>query len=118
MMVWTYAAHSGRTSHGDLCGVCGNRLVDVFHCTLGMCCSCEDGAAVLRENIQPGCYVGCMILARFQGEFEVSTQERRSKLSGQFLDGIAFTTEPMSAEVTIEPARAPSPVCALVRSVA
>src|SRR5579864_4786276 len=58
--------------------------------------------------------LGCMILARFQGEFEVRTQERRSKLSDQFLDGIAFTTEPMSTEVTIESARAPGPVRAFM----
>ena len=110
MRLWTYAAHSGRTSHGDLCGVCRNRAVDVFRCTLRMCRGGEDCAVVLSENVQPGCYVGRMILARFQGEFKVRTQERRSKLSDQFLDGITFAAEPMPTEVTIEPARASGPV--------
>ena len=111
MRLWTYSTRSGRTSHGDLCGVCSNRAVDVFRCTLGMGRGGEDCAVVLSENVQPGCYVGCMILARFQGEFKVRTQERCSKLSDQFLDGITFAAETMSTEVTIEPVRAAGPVC-------
>ena len=51
MRVWTYATHSGRTSHGDLCGVFSNRAVDVFRCTLGMSRSGEDGAIVLGEDV-------------------------------------------------------------------
>lgn len=114
MRLWTYATHSGRTSHGDFYGVCRNRAVDVFRCTLGLCRGDEHSAVVLSENVQPGCYIGRMILSRFQRELKVSTQERCPKLSDQFLDRVAFTAEAMSAEVTIEPARAPGPVCAFM----
>ena len=118
MRVWTYASHSGRTSHRQMGGVCRNRLVDVFHCTLGMCCSRKDCAVVLGENVQPSCYIGCMILARFERDLKVSTQERCPKLSDQFLDGITFAAEPMSTEITFEPANAPSPVGAFMGQVA
>ena len=96
-----------RTSHGHLCGVFDNRAVDIFRCTLGMRCSREDGAIVLGEDVQPGCNVGCMILARFKRELEIRTQERGSKLSDQLLERIAIAAETMPTEVTIEPARGP-----------
>jgi hypothetical protein len=115
MTVRTCAAHSGRTCHGDLCGVFSNRAVDIFRCTLGMSCSREDGTVVLGEDVQPRSDVGCMILARVQIELEIRTQERSSKLSDQFLHGIAFAAEAMSTEVTIKPAGASSPVRAFVR---
>src|SRR5260370_39489189 len=115
MRVRIRATHSGRTSHRDLYGVFSSSAVDVFRCTLGMSCSREDSAVVLREDVQPGRDVRCVILARFQRELEVRTQERRSKLSDQFLERIAYAAETMSTEVTIEPARATGPVRAFGR---
>ncbi len=103
MRVRTCAAHSGRTSHEDLYGVFSNRAVDVFRCTLGMSCSREDGTVILGEDVQPGRDVGCMILARFQRELEIRTQERGSKLSDQFLERIPFS--PLQAVEQPHPAR-------------
>jgi len=43
LSVRTCAAHSGRTSRGDLRGVFGNHAIEKFRCTLGMSCSRENG---------------------------------------------------------------------------
>lgn len=71
MRVRTCAPYSGRTSHGDLCGVFSNHSVDIFHCTLGMSCSREDGAVVLGEDVQPGRDVGIAVTVGSSGMFRV-----------------------------------------------
>jgi hypothetical protein len=94
MRVRTCAPYSGRTSHGDLCGVFSNHSVDIFHCTLGMSCSREDGVVVLGGDVQPGRDVGIAVtVGRALGcsEFGWSRTHTNTKRGGSLFVSANFS---------------------------
>ena len=70
----------------------------------------EHCSIVSSQYFQPGCDIGRMIFARFQGKLQVGAQKRGPEFGNQFLDRVTFAPEAMPAEVTVEPGLAARPM--------
>src|SRR5208337_1203570 len=108
----TSAVTSCRASRGDLRGG-GCSGVDKFGGALGVGRGGEHCSIVSSQYFQPGCDIGRMIFARFQGKLQVGAQERGTEFRYKFLDSVTFAAEAMPAEVTVEPGLATRPISAL-----
>ena len=109
MSALVFALTSRRASRGDLRGG-GGSVVNKFGGSLGVGRGGEHRSAVSSQHFQPGCDIGCVILARFQSKFQIGAQESGSEFGNQFLDRVTFAPEAMPAEVTVEPRLAACPV--------
>jgi hypothetical protein len=101
---------SGRASRGDLRGGSRGFAVDKFGGALCVSRGGEHCSIVSSQDFQPGCDIGRMIFARFQGKLQVGAQKRSPEFGNQFLDRVTFAPEAMPAEVTVEPGLAARPV--------
>ena len=70
------ALTSCRASRSDLRGSFRGFAVDKFGCALCVGCGGEHRSGVSSQHFQPGCDIGCVIFARFQGKLQVGAQER------------------------------------------
>src|SRR5271156_1753473 len=104
---------SCRASRGDLRGG-GGSGVDKFDGALCVRCGGDHRSVVSSQHFQPGCDIGCVIFARFQGKLQVGAQKRSPEFGNQFLDRVTFAPEAMPAEVTVEPGLAARPVSTLM----
>ena len=66
------------------------------------------------QYFQPGCDIGCVILAGLKSKLQIGAQERGPEVGNQFLDSVTFAPEAMSAKITVEPGLAACPVGAFV----
>ena len=112
MGVSTSAVTSCRASRGDLRGGCSG--ADKFGGALCVGRGGEHCSIVSSQYFQPGCDIGRMIFARFQGKLQVGAQKRSSEFGNQFLDRVTFAPEAMPAEVTAEPGLAARPVSTFI----
>src|ERR1700722_7321459 len=109
MSALVFALTSRRARRVDLHGG-GGSAVDNFG---GALCVGRIGvhrSVVSSQHVQPGCDIGCVILARFQSKFQIGAQESGSEFGNQFLDSVTFAPEAMPAEVTVEPGLAACPM--------
>ena len=104
------ALTSCRASRSDLRGGLRGSAVDKFGGTLCVGCGSEHRSVVSRQHFQPGCDIGCVILAGLKSEFQIGAQESGPEFGHQFLDSVTFAPEAMPAEVTVEPGLAACPV--------
>ena len=100
---------SCRASRSDLRGG-GCSGVDKFGGALCVGRGGEHCSIVSSQYFQPGCDIGGMIFARFQGKLQVGAQKRSPEFGNQFLDRVTFAPEAMPAEVSVEPGLAARPV--------
>src|SRR5271166_3531898 len=103
-------ATSCRASRSDLRGgLCGPAVYKLGG-TLCVGSGGEYCSVVSSQHFQPGCDIGCVIFARFQGKLQVGAQERGPEFGNQFLDSVTFASEAMPAEVTVKPGLAARPM--------
>ena len=114
MSAVVFALTSHRASRVDLRDGLSGSAVDKFGSALGVGRSGEHRSVVSSQHFQPGCDIGCVILARFQSEFQIGAQESGSEFGNQFLDSVTFAPEAMPAEVTVEPGLAACPMGAFM----
>ncbi len=100
---------SGRACRVDLRGG-GGFTVDKFGCALRMGCGRKHRSVISSQHLQPGCDIGCVILARFKSQLQIGAQKSGPEFGNQFLDRVTFAPEAMPAEVTVEPGLAACPV--------
>src|SRR6202041_2422783 len=106
------ARPSCRASRGDLRGGCS--VVDKFGGSLWVGRRGEHRSVISSQHFQPGCDIGCMVLARFKSKLQIGAQERSPKFGNQLLDRVTFAPKAMPAEVTVEPGHAACPVGAFM----
>lgn len=75
----------------------------------------ENRAIVVAQDLQPRLKVGRMILAGLQLDIEIGSQEGSTEFRDEFLAGVAFVTEALAAEASIQPVGMARPVRQLVR---
>src|SRR6202167_5855189 len=111
MSAMVSALTSCRASRSDLRGG-GCSGLDKFGGALCVGRGGQHCSIVSSQYFQPGCDIGGMIFARFQGKLQVGAQKRSPEFGNQFLDRVAFAPEAMPAEVTVEPGLAACPMSA------
>ncbi len=84
------ALTSCRASRVDLRG--DGFAVDKFGCAFCVGRGGKHCSVISSQHFQPGCHIGCVILARFQSKLQIGAQERGPEFSYQFLDSVMLAT--------------------------
>src|SRR3546814_298007 len=71
----------------------------------------EDGPLVVRQDLEPGGYIGSVILADLRRNAEVGAEIGGPDLGDQLLAGIAFVAPALAPQVAVEPGRVARPMC-------
>jgi len=77
-------------------------------------CGLEDGAFVFFKNLEPGSYIGRVVVPDFRCDAEVSGKEGGAEFGNQLLAGVSLIAPFVASEVAVETGRVPCPVRCLV----
>ncbi len=88
----------------SVCGYFGAyRCMNEICGALRVGCGGKNGACVVREDLQPGLYIGGgIVFAGFEGNLQVEADESGSEFRHEFFDGVRFAAEPVTAEIAVK----------------